>query len=434
MRGKRIWMIALGLGALGVALPLVLAQQPSAGVLSAPPPVSAPAPATVKPVAHLQPASKLDPAKLSLLEREIYLAGQRGAEWLQRANRPDGRFVYGYLPALRTAMEGDHYLQQVEATWALARAARFYRDEKAGAIARQAMLTLLEETRLDRNSSEKAAGIRYPMMPSVLVNRLAAAGMLVLAIHELPAPASDLLEKSAELCNYLRTQQSSDGSLILDVDKTGPATVEVAAVSYYTGPALQALMRSGPAPWKTEAVRKAHGFYARWWREHKNMGMIPWHSAAYAEAYRATKEPAFADTVFEMNDWLCTLQYQQLESRRPLWQGGFKSWRDRRELAEAPEAGSALYAESLMHACATAREAGDVRRWQRYKDAAGLCLRFLTTLQYTDANTQHFSAWYRPALVGAFHASHQDGNMRLDYTSRSVAALVAYLEAQVAQQ
>jgi hypothetical protein len=425
MRGKLFWMIGAGLLAIGLALPLVLGQPPAG--------TSAPVPPTSKPV-QLQSGSRPDPSKLSLLEREINLTSQRGAEWLQRANRPDGRFFYGYLPALRTLMEGDHYLQQVEATGALARAARFYRDDKAGAIARQAMLTLLEETTLDKNASDKASGIRYPMMPSALVNRLAAAGMLVVAIHELPAPASDLLEKSTELCNYLRTQQAGDGSLILDTEKNGPAAGDVAAVSHYTGPALQALMRSAPAPWKTEAVRKAHGFYARWWREHKNMGMIPWHTAAYVEAYRATKEPAFADTVFAMNDWLCALQYQQLEPRRQLWRGGFKSWRDGGEVAEAPEAGSALYAESLVHACVAAREAGDVRRWQRYKEAAELCLRFLTTLQYTDANTQHFSPWYRPALVGALHASHQDGNLRLDYTSRSVAAFVAYLEAQIAQQ
>jgi hypothetical protein len=380
-----------------------------------------------------QATLKRDLSKLSLLEREICLAGQRGAEWLQRANRPDGRFVYGYLPALRAPMEGDHYLQQVEATLALARAARYYQDEKAAALARQAMLTLLQETRLDDASGGKP-GRRYPMMPSVLVNRLAAAGTLALAIHELPQPAGDLLEKAAELCNYLRSQQAADGSLSLDLDKDSPAATEPAAISYYTGPALAALMRSTPASWKTEAVRKAHGFYARWWREHKNSGMIPWHTAAYAEAYRATKESAFADTVFEMNDWLCSLQYHELDPRRPLWRGGFKSWRDGREIAEPPEAISALYGESLVHACQAARQAGDVRRWQRYKDAADRCLQFLTTLQYTDANTQHFASWYRPALVGAFHASHQDGNLRLDYTSSSVAALVAYLDAQIGAQ
>jgi len=421
MRGKRVWLMSAGLLAIG-ALPLVLGQQPA--------PIAPPAP----PIPQVQRAAKRDSSKLSLLERELYLAGQRGAEWLQRANRPDGRFVYGYVPALRMPMEGDHYLQQVEATFALARSSRYYQDDKAAALARQAMLTLLEETRLDGTSGQKGAGIRFPMMPSALVNRLAASGMLVLAIHELPHPADDLLGKSAELGNYLRTQQRADGSFMLDLDQHSPPAVEIAAICYYTGPAMSALMRGGPAPSKAEAIRKANGFYARWWREHKNMGMIPWHTAAYAEAYLVTKESVFADTVFEMNDWLCGLQYSQLDPRRPQWRGGFKSWRDGREIAEPPEAVSAVYAESLVHACRVARQAGDVRRWQRYKEAAERGLQFLTTLQYTDANTQHFASWYRPALLGAFHASHQDGNLRLDYASRSVAALVVYLEARIGEQ
>ena len=57
----------------------------------------------------------------SLVERSAYLAGQRGLEWLVRANRPDGRFIYGYVPALRKPLEGDDYLQQVQAALAATR-------------------------------------------------------------------------------------------------------------------------------------------------------------------------------------------------------------------------------------------------------------------------------------------------------------------------
>jgi len=79
-------------------------------------------------------------------------------------------------------------------------------------------------------------------------------------------------------------------------------------------------------------------------------------------------------------------------------------------------------------ACRTAREMGDVARHGRYRDALERCLQFLATLQYTEGNTQHFADWYRPRLVGAFHATHQDGNLRIDYTQHAVGALVLYLE------
>ena len=68
-----------------------------------------------------------------------------------------------------------------------------------------------------------------------------------------------------------------------------------------------------------------------------------------------------------------------------------------------------------------------LRQYRHYSEALERCLQFLATLQYTDANTQHFADWYRPALLGAFHASHEDGNLRIDYTQHAVCALVQYL-------
>ncbi len=99
-----------------------------------------------------------------------------------------------------------------------------------------------------------------------------------------------------------------------------------------------------------------------------------------------------------------------------------------RAVETEPAVDSAVYAESLVEACRVAREVGDVARHQRYSEALERCLQFLTTLQYTDAGVQHFERWYRPRIVGAFHASHRDGNLRIDYTQHAVSALVGYLE------
>ena len=74
-----------------------------------------------------------------------------------------------------------------------------------------------------------------------------------------------------------------------------------------------------------------------------------------------------------------------------------------------------------------AAASGDLPRYRRYREALERCLQFLTTLQYTDANAQHFAEWYRPMLVGGFHASGQDGTLRIDYTQHAVCALVQYL-------
>jgi hypothetical protein len=80
-----------------------------------------------------------------------------------------------------------------------------------------------------------------------------------------------------------------------------------------------------------------------------------------------------------------------------------------------------------------ARQAGDIQRHPRYRQALERGLQFLQTLQYTEANCQHFAEWYRPEVVGGFYASHQDGTLRIDYTQHAVCALVGYLE-QVADR
>ena len=140
-----------------------------------------------------------------------------------------------------------------------------------------------------------------------------------------------------------------------------------------------------------------------------------------------TKEQRFADFVYEMNDWLGRLQYQQIDPRHPLWIGGFMEWTDNKAVSAAPNVLSACYAEGLAEAWRLSRETGDSARQQRYREGLERSLQFLTTLQYTEGNTQHFADWYRPALLGAFHASHQDGNVRLDYAQHALCALVQYM-------
>ena len=252
--------------------------------------------------------------------------------------------------------------------------------------------------------------------------------MLVAAIHELPAPQDDLLAKAEELCAYIRRQQQADGQLTCTEGDEKAAAAEPDGVNLYPGLALYGLMRSQahrPVAWKTDMVRKALAYYAHWWREHRDVALVPWQTAAYAEAYLLTKEKPFADFVGEMNDWLCTQQYDRLDPRHPEWLGGIGGGK-----SPAPDISSATCAESLAEACRVARETADLPRHRRYTAALELDLQFLTTLQYSDANSQHFAPLYRERLlVGGFHGSHKDGDLRLDYTQHAVCAMAQYLTA-----
>jgi hypothetical protein len=183
-----------------------------------------------------------------------------------------------------------------------------------------------------------------------------------------------------------------------------------------------------PADWKLDLVRKSAAHYRPWWQAHRSLTFVPCTTAACAGALRLTRESGYAEMVFAMNDWLCGQQYDQIDPRRLAWYGGFKGWANDRPVEEPPGVGSAACAEALAEACRVAHETGDVARHNRYREALERCLQFVVTLQYTEATTQHFADWYRPRLVGGFHATHEDGNLRIDYAQHAVSALVQYLD------
>jgi hypothetical protein len=437
MRKRYAGAAVVGLGCVTLSLALGQAPQPPA------PPQQAPRqlPADITQAGFAQPATAVTPAgrdltKLSPLTRQVHLCAQRGGEWLFRMNQPTGRFLPGWRPAVAQPVEDDHFVRQAGAALALARAATYFRNEGYAARARQAVLTLLAETGADPRDPHA----RCTQLPSSVCNRLGAAGQLLAAIHELPAPADDLLAQGEQLARFIYRQQRPDGSLAYTdaPDEAGDPD----GVNHYPGLALYGLMRSlahtpramkpQDQAWKFDLARKALAHYRAWWREHRHpafaAAMIPACAELYLASKDRTKDAAAAEFCFEMADWLCSLQYVQLDPRHPHWAGGFQAFAEGRPVPSPPRAADAAYVAALVEAGRVTRQVPDLDRYPRYRDAAGRGAQFLATLQFTEANTQHFAPEYRQQyLLGGFHAANQDGDLRLDDTRQAVAALVQYL-------
>jgi hypothetical protein len=366
-------------------------------------------PSQVKPVSHAEQNQPTIPAPL----RGYHASAHSGVEWLVRAhNDVSGRFLPGWLPALAAPVDENNYLHQCAATAALARAARYYGDERYLMKARQAMLSLLAETQVDPDD----ASCRVTTLPGIMCNRVAAAGMLLMAIHELKDPAEDLLKQGEDLGNFLRKQQQADGGF-------------AGADGIQAGHAIRGLMRSvqhRPAAWKLEVVAKALPACRKLWQASPSLALAASLTPGFAEAYVRTKEQAYADFVYELCDWTCGMQYGP-ESPHAKWGGGFKSLEVGKPVLHAPDVTCAANVEALALGCLVTRHAKNDERYYRYRTAAELGSQFLVSLQYTERNTLHFDQGYRAALLGGYHASLTDGNLRLDYNACVASALVMRL-------
>ncbi len=351
-----------------------------------------------------------------------------GSAWMAKTQQVNGRFLYGYAPALAQPMPGDNDLMQARAAVAMAQAARFSGNTDEAAKASQAILALLLSTR----PAAADANCLVPVPASFVCNRVGFAALLALAIYELPNAADKLTADAERLCQFLRGQLRADGSVhYTDGPADVPTQIDPAGVNEYPGLALHALAvgnRVRPADWKKDAVARGVAYYAGVFRAKPHPLLAATLTPAATELFVQTKLTAAATAAVEMNDWLCNLQIPTTDARSPQWAGGFRG-------AGGPAAGdppgaveTGLYVQSLASAYALTRLTGDLPREGRYRSALTGAVQFLCGLQFLDENTRHFANPFRTTMLfGAVHLSPTDGTLRIDATAAAVTGLLRFL-------
>jgi hypothetical protein len=404
------------------------------GLPSSPPKVlpgmaTTPLPPSVPPTPGDPPLSRFEPLASFPVHTQNAVRGVvLGAAWMTRMHQPHGRFLYGYNPALRQPLAGDHDLKQARGALALAQAAKFTGDEKQATLAAQSVLALLAATRADPADPN----VRVPVHSYLTCNRVGFAALVALAIYELPGADEKLLAEAERLCAFLRKNCRPDGSVhYTDGASEDPVKVEPAGRNEYPGLALHALAvgnRLRPAAWKVDCVRKGLGHYRAVFRDQPHPLLAATLTPAFAELYQQTPTPEAAAAVFEMNDWLCGLQIAGNDPRTPHWAGAFRSVVDGRPGDTPPGPETGLYVASLAAACQLTRLVPDLDRHTKYKSALADAIHFLSGLQYLETTTRHFEATFRASmLVGGFHLTPEDGNLRIDGTANAVSGLVRFL-------
>ena len=340
------------LTALLLALAAVAAAQPPS------PPQPLPTGPAAAPAAEA-PISKYEPLTLFPMPTQQAVRGvATGANWLVRMNQAQGRFLHGYRPALRQAMEGDTDLRQAYGALALAQAAKFTGDDRSMAVAGQAVLTLLAATRIDPTDPN----CRVPTTTQGGAESFAA--VLALAIYELPGADPRLTAEAERLCQYLRKQAH-----LFDLPNADAGLLLSAVVA---GNKVRA------EPWKVELATKSLTTNREAYKAARNPHHVATVIPAYADLFLQTKHADAGAAVLELTDWLCSVQYPAANARNPQWGGGFPST----EVAgSAPCYDSAVCLAAVGWAYQVTARNADVARAERYRQAAQDAALFVTALQ-----------------------------------------------------
>ncbi|HQR09645.1 MAG TPA: hypothetical protein PLN21_22675 [Gemmatales bacterium] len=380
----------------------------SLAIITAQPP-NEPAPA----VENMHPAHKA-----------LYFTVRRGTEWLMQAQQPNGMFHQGLNVAVNTPLEAAHFYHQVEGAIALGRVSRLTLNPRYHAAAQQATLTLLASTKVDPQDPQ----LRYTLYPETTVNRLASAGLLLRAVHELPVPVEVRLKEAEGLAQYIRTNQQAEGRFQSQASSVQQASSNVdqdAMNLLCQGFALEGLAISqtySPANWKSESLLKA----VRAYQQQMPLVVIPNFITGLTDTYFRTKDANCAAAVFNMADALCNVQ-QQVEPGKVAWVGGFMTTSSKTATMPPLSGESARCVSALCDAYRVAKQAGDAARAERYRQCASMGVQFVVSLQYTGVGVEHFAESYQPRVLGAFRASVGEGVIRLQDTAECVLAVSTYL-------
>ncbi|MEZ6139711.1 MAG: hypothetical protein R3B84_03985 [Zavarzinella sp.] len=351
-----------------------------------------------------------DSQNLNPITTQLLHACRRSFVWLGKDEifQVSGQFIPGINLSLGIPTQDDHFHQQATAAWALARAARCTGEQRFHALASQAILAQLGSTTLNNQGGRSTLQI-----PITQCDPIGSAALLALAIAELPNPSTDLQARAVELTRFLAASSRGDGRICCDPN--APATVTEAEFAFL---AYQAMLVSfdGKDTQLLVNLKKALEYYEKAVTG-RTLVYYARMSAACSLAGLWVRDETIQNAVFRAADAVITQQYASSRDRDH-WAGGFTSeWEN---LHSPPTISSAEGAKVLIHACQVIRqmERPDLEKYQHYQKRLIWSLQFVTyRLQYTESDTLHFDASFRPKVVGAFRPGLQGGSLRTTDTA-----------------
>jgi len=332
---------------------------------------------------------------------------EAGAEYLLRAQRPDGAFVYEYHPAKHEDSTADNIVRQVAATWTLASLSHRGGTARHREAVRRALVFIGAKTRRVSAHSDLVVVSDDPDVAQL--------GTVAFALQTLVAVEDPGLRGAAEkLAESILSLQRPDGAFATEF----PAATRPEAEDFFPGEAMLALMHLHaryPDPRYPAALCRALPYYRAHFRRSRSSAFVAWQMAAYARLVRVTGQSEHAEFVYELADAILPLQHVGADVAYPDYVGGYRG-------RPVPGIPSATYNEGVLDAYDLAKRRGDRERAARYQRAALLATLFTLRLQFTPDNSYHVG--HPERVLGAFRASLADSALRIDHTQHALNSLL----------
>lgn len=322
------------------------------------------------------------------------------SNYLLRHHREDGTFYESYEPFRNRLRAGDHLPRLAHGGWVLARAARGMENPKLQSAADRTLQLLLRSVRLHEHGVWLELGNNQPSVSEI--------AFLVLAICELPRGdyrrvqargLSDVLWYSINRHGRIATHFTAE-------------QVDESFQDYLPGQVLLALAaatREDLTEVDEPALERAFRYYRHRFRYQRNFGQVSWLMQAFSAWWHLRREPPFAETVFEIGDWV--LQYQQQKT------GAFLS----EDQPEAPGYTSAVYLEGIAAALPLAQQL-DAARHARYWAA---CIHGLKFLHHITIHPSHGSVLPNTDFaIGGLRMCLDSSFVRVDFVQHSLSCVL----------
>lgn len=337
------------------------------------------------------------------------------SRWMLNQVQPDGRTIYKYWPSRGTEADGDNTIRQAMATICLGRiAARAGSPDARDHADRNLDHLLATYYREDGALGLAVEGEKV---------KLGGIALTALAILESPNRSrhAEALARLTATINHLHNPDGSFRTFYAPADRND-------CQNFYPGETLlfwANALKAGIPGVTADAYMRAFRYYRDWFRADPNPAFVPWHTQAHFVMRDLVDAPELDGFIFEMNDWLLSMQQWDSAPYADLL-GRF--YDPQRPHLGAPHASATgVYLEGLIDAFELARLYGDKARQAAYRQAILRGAKNLARLQFR-TDDDMFYIHQRQRVEGGIRTETYNNEIRVDNVQHGLMGLQRVLE------